>query len=113
MYKAKCKVEGHDGHELKSNIGEDLQDWKKRMESEGHKVEDIYNSDYKVSDKGYKLIGQVFDCKDRLVKLLDELDKQFEKIEGLVDHQGVGKLPDKPETTAAEIEPGDESSAPI
>lgn len=109
MYKSKCKVEGHDEHELKSNIGEDLQDWKARMAKQGHKVGEIFNADYKLSERGYKLMGQMFD-------IMEQLDSEYEKIEGLVDHKGLGALRDRDKP---EVEPNsdivtttDEATAP-
>jgi hypothetical protein len=60
QYKSKCTVEGHDEHELQSFVGEDLEKFKKRMESGGHKVGELFNSDYRLTERGYILLSEFF-----------------------------------------------------
>lgn len=93
-YEATCIAPEHKDKNCKlvSRVGEDLEDFKKRMEKEGHKVGELKNSDYKMSERGYKLLAEGLETFDRLAKILDQLSTEFEKIEGLVDIKNIPKF---------------------
>jgi hypothetical protein len=105
QYKSKCKK---CGAELTSNVGEDLADFKKRESKSGkcekgggHEVGELYNSDYELSERGYKLLSELHEAIIKVEKIRTELDKEFKKIEGMADHKGSEVLPGVPAATGA------------
>jgi glutamine synthetase type III len=83
-YEATCKVHG-EGCTLKSRVGEDLQEFKDRMKKDGHEVGELKNADYKLTERGYKLLSEAYDKYEALSKVMDSLRSEFDKIEGMVD----------------------------
>jgi hypothetical protein len=97
QYKSKCKK---CGAELSSHVGEDLADFKKRESKDGkcpkgggHEVGELYNSDYELSERGYKLLSELHEAIIKVEKIRAELDKEFKKIEGMATHKGSEVLP--------------------